>query len=60
MVENKWWEINGVNVALWLSQEKKSEKAQVDIFSLKSSTEEILYTQAIAQKSGKCDTWYVR
>ena len=41
-------------------RKKKSEKAQVDIFSLKSSTEEILYTQAIAQKSGKCDTWYVR
>ena len=43
-----------------ITGKKKSEKAQVDIFSLKSSTEEILYTQAIAQKSGKCDTWYVR
>lgn len=37
----KFLKINGINIALWLSQEKKSEKAQVDIFSLKSSTEEI-------------------
>lgn len=40
----KFLKINGINTALWLSKGKKSEKVEVDIFSLKSSTEEILCT----------------